>query len=300
MIGYEWLMSVLRMALVMAGVAAVAGCSAAANPPDTTLPLDAYSLGAKDRAQVLRARFMLAEECMRRAGLDFRFPAVEPVTNLHNIDYIGWFDPGQAQKSGYVGERRNVSEDTGIPIYSVGDDEFRVLMGNVRRYHGRTVPPGGCMAEADAVLNRGARGVAPADIRKRFDDDEVPRFADSASDAASRDPRIAAAERAWSECMESRGFHYSDTGQAGGDPRWATTAKDDQIVKPRGTQAEIDTAVADAQCRAETGYSDVRRTVYVEAQQRVIDRDRARLGVIRSLNEARLANSAKVLGSQRR
>ncbi|WP_169948797.1 hypothetical protein [Microbispora sp. H11081] len=294
-------MSVVRMMVAAACVAVVAGCSApaAANPPqapDFTLPLDAYGLGAKDRAQVIRARFMLAEECMRHVGLDFRFPAVEPVTDLRNADYLGWLDPGQAAKSGYLGKGRNPDEMTGIPSYSVTDDEFYVLEGKVRRHHGRKVPPGGCMAGADAVLNRGARGVAPADIGRRFDDDEVPRLRDSASDLAYEDPRIAAAEREWSDCMRSEGFDYRSTE----DVPWASSAADERVVRPRGTRAEIDTAVADAECRAETGYSAVRRTVYVEAQNRVIDRNRARLDVIRSLNQARLANSARVLDPQRR
>ncbi|MFG1864577.1 hypothetical protein [Microbispora bryophytorum] len=296
-------MSVVRMTMAAFCVAAVTGCSASAavnppEPPDLTLPLDAYSLGVKDRAQVIRARFMLMEECMRHVGLDFRFPAVEPVTDLRNVDLLGWLDPGQAAESGYLGKGRNPDEMTGIPSYSVTDDEFYVLYGKVRRYHGRTVPPGGCMAKADALLNRGAGGVTPADAGKRFDDDEVPRYVDSAADLAVKDPRIAAAEREWSDCMRSEGFDYRSTVHAVGDRRWAATVNDDSIghtPKPRGTRAEIDTAVADAGCREETGYSDVRRKVYVEAENRIIGQNRARLDVIRSLNQARLANSAKVL-----
>ncbi|MEU8273780.1 hypothetical protein ACFYOK_15025 [Microbispora bryophytorum] len=296
-------MSVVRMAMAAVCVAAVTGCSASAaanppEPPDLTLPLDAYSLGAKDRAQVIHARFMLMEECMRHVGLDFRFPAVEPVTDLRNVDLLGWLDPGQAAESGYLGKGRNPDEITGIPSYSVSDDEFYVLDGKVRRYHGRTVPPGGCTAKADALLNRGARGVTPADAGKRFDDDEVPRYVDSAADLAVKDPRIAAAESEWSDCMRSEGFDYRSTDEAGGDRRWAATVNDDSIgntPKPRGTRAEIETAVADAECREETGYSDVRRKVYVEAENRIIGQSRARFDVIKSLNQARLANSAKVL-----
>lgn len=103
---------------------------------------------------------------MRHMGIDFRAPAVEPVANLRNVDFLGWLDPGQAAESGYARPGRNSDEATGVPS---------------------------------------------------------------------------------------------------------------------------DTAVADARCRVETGYSDVRREVFVEAQ------NRARLGVVKSLNQARLANSAKVL-----
>ncbi|WP_432866478.1 hypothetical protein [Microbispora rosea] len=232
---------------------------------------------------------------MRHMGIDFRLPAVEPVTDLRNVDLLGWLDPRQAAKSGYVQGGRSPDEMTGIPSYSVTDDEFYVLEGKVRRYHGRTVPPGGCMAKADALLNRGARGVTPADAGRRFDEDEVPRFVDGASDLAFKEPRIAAAEREWSDCMRSQGLDYRSTDEAEGDPRWATTVNDDLSPEPRGTRAEIETAVADARCRAETGYSDVRREVVAEAENRVIGRNRARLDVIRSLGQARLANSAEVL-----
>ncbi|MEU8174128.1 hypothetical protein AB0C14_14710 [Microbispora hainanensis] len=291
-------MSVVRMTMAAVCVAMVTGCSASAAAPDLTLPLDAYSLGAKDRAQVTRARFMLMEECLRHVGIDFRFPAVQPVTDLRNLDLLGWLDPQQAAESGYLQAGRSSVEMTGVPSYSVGDEEFGVLEGKVRRYHGKTVPPGGCRAKADALLNRGAQGVSPADAGKRFDDDEVPRFVEAAADIAVKDPRIAAAEREWSDCMRSEGFAYQSTVEAGGDRRWAATVNDDSpghTPKPRGTKAEIDTAVADARCRAETGYTDVRRDVFVEAENRVIGQNRARLDVIRSLNRARLANSAKVL-----
>lgn len=286
------------MTMAAVCVAMVTGCSASAAAPDLTLPLDAYSLGVEDRARVLRARFMLVEKCMRHMGLDFRSPAVEPVANLRNVDLLGWLDPGQAAESGYAQAGRSSNETTGVPSYSVSDEEFYVLEGKVRRYHGRTVPPGGCMAKADALLNRGAQGVSPADAGKRFDDDEVPRFVDAAADIAAKDPRIAAAEREWSDCMRPEGFDYRSTVEAGGDRRWAATVNDDSpghTPKTRGTKAEIDTAVADARCRAETGYTDVRRDVFVEAENRVIGRNRARLDVIGSLNRARLANSAKVL-----
>lgn len=109
---------------------------------------------------------------MRHMGIDFRAPAVEPVANLRNVDFLGWLDPGQAAESGYARPGRNSDEATGVPS---------------------------------------------------------------------------------------------------------------------------DTAVADARCRVETGYSDVRREVFVEAQNRVIAQNRARLGVVKALNQARLANSAKVL-----
>lgn len=279
-------------------VAVVTGCSASAAAPDLTLPLDAYSLGAKDRAQVTRARFMLMEECLRHVGIDFRFPAVQPVTDLRNVDLLGWLDPRRAAESGYLEPGRSSDEMTGVPSYSITDEASYVLYGKIRRYHGKAVPPGGCMAKADALLNRGAHGVSPADAGKRFDDDEVPRFVDAAADIALKDQRIAAAEREWSDCMRSEGFDYRSTVEAGGDRRWAATVNDDSAYhtpKSRGTKAEIDTAVADARCRAETGYTDVRREVFVEAERRVIGQNRARLDVIGSLDQARLANSAKVL-----
>jgi hypothetical protein len=267
---------------------------------DLVLPLDVYELGPVDRAQVLRARFGLIAECLRQYQIDFQAPAVEPATYPQNAGYLGWIEERQVGRYGYVGPPgyTSIKAMDGFEPYSVTDEQFRVLIGKIKRFHGKAVPPGGCEAKADSVLNQGAEGVPATEIAKRFNEDEVPALASDAAGAAFRDGRIAAAERTWSDCMERAGFHYRTTSDATGDPRWATTAANDQIDLPRGTPEEIRTALADSTCRRDVNYYGIRQAVYTEYQNKIIASHRGRLDMIKLLNEARLANAKKVLNGE--
>lgn len=110
-------------------------------------------------------------------------------------------------------------------------------------------------------------------------------------EAAAADPRLAQVNADWAACMADAGF--PDLGKVG-DPEAALSAEvaalqqaaDAQIdpTVPTGpgsaeqvqaasqeqldeiTQREIDTAVADAQCRAAVGYDDARRAIDTEYQ----------------------------------
>jgi hypothetical protein len=288
------------MALAFA-VAAGPGCSSSSEVPephkasDLTLPLDAYDLGAQDRAQVLQARFALVKECMEHFRLELEVPPIKPVVDAKNAGYLAWLDEGDAERYGYAGAPGRADEDqmTGMPVYAITDVQRYVLDGKIRRLHGVPVPPGGCMAKVDGILNQGAKGVPAADIAKRFNDKQLAVLAEDASALAYKDARIATAERSWSDCMEDAGFTYRTTVAAAGDPRWASTAADDQLEKLRGTEVEIETAVADARCRRETNYSGVRQAVYTDYQNQIIGRQRSRLDAFKALNQARVANAAK-------
>ncbi|WP_157530267.1 hypothetical protein [Microtetraspora niveoalba] len=292
----------LRWAAALLCVAAVTSCTADPADPwdDLALPLDAYQLTHEDQARVQRARFALIRDCMRRFRIDFRGPSTEPVTYPRNASYIDLLDRDQVEKYGYAAPPGQAEEaaaaQTGIRTgYSVTDEQFFVLEGKVKRYRGTPVPPGGCFAEADGVLNQGAKGVPPAESARKFNDDEMLTFSYDAADLAWKDPRVRAAERSWSACMKEAGFDYATPADAMGDRRWAVTAADDHIEKPRGTRVEIETAVADAGCRLDTGYYGVRRAVYTDHHNRVIAGHRDRLNTIKALNETRLSNAAKVL-----
>ncbi|WP_067137403.1 hypothetical protein [Microtetraspora malaysiensis] len=172
------------------------------------------------------------------------------------------------------------------------------LEGKAKRFRGQMVPRGGCFTEADGILNRGAEGVSEAERAKKFNDNELLTFSYDAADLAWKDLRIRAAERSWSTCMKGSGFDYATPADAIGDPRWAVSAADDHIEKPRGTLVEIETAVADADCRLDTNYCGVRQVVYADYQKRIIARHRDRLAGIKMLNATRLANAAKLLGGE--
>ncbi|MFF4775773.1 hypothetical protein [Microtetraspora fusca] len=295
----------LRNAMVALCGATLAGCGLIGGVfgdgvPTFSLPLDAYELGPVDRAQVLRARFALITECLQQYRIDFQAPAVEPATYPKNADYLGWMDDRQVRRYGYAGPpgHASIMATDGFEPYSVTDEQFYVLTGKIKRFHGKAVPPGGCEAKVDSVLNQGAKGVPATEVTKTFNRKEVQGLADNASDAAWQDERVKAAERSWSDCMKRAGFDYRTPVDAMGDPRWATTAANDEIEPPRGTPEEIRTALADSACRREVDYYGIREAVYTEHQNKIITDHRGRLNTIRLLNEARLANAIKVLNGE--
>ncbi|MGW4412076.1 hypothetical protein ACWEJ6_49320 [Nonomuraea sp. NPDC004702] len=267
---------------------------------DLVLPLDVYELGPVDDAQVLRARFGLITECLRQYQIDFQAPVVAPATYPRNADYLGWIEGRQVGRYGYAGPPGYTSMKAmdGFEPYPVTDEQFPVLIGKIKRFRDRAVPPGGCEAKVDSVLNQGAKGVPATEIVKRFNQDEIPGLASDAAGMAFRDERIAAAERSWSDCMERAGFHYRTTSDAIGDPRWATTAANDRKDLPRGTPEEIRTALADSKCRRDVNYYGIRKAVNTEYQNRIIENRRGRLDTVRVLNEVRLTNATKVLNGE--
>ncbi|MEV0586726.1 hypothetical protein [Nonomuraea sp. NPDC050310] len=267
---------------------------------DLMLPLDAYELAPADHAQVLRARFRLITECLRHYQLDFQPPAVEPPIYPRNAGYLGWLEGQQVGQYGYAGPPGYKSSKAmdGFEPYLVTDDQFRVLSGKVERFRGKAVPPGGCDAKVDGVLNQGAKDVPAAEIAKRFNQDEIVELASAAAEAAVRDERIATAERSWSDCMKRAGFHYRTTSDAISDPRWMTTAANDHLKLPRGTPEETRTALADSTCRRDVNYYGIRQAVHTEYQNKIIETRRGRLNTIKLLNDARLTNAAKVLNDE--
>src|SRR5665647_1404240 len=110
-------------------------------------------------------------------------------------------------------------------------------------------------------------------------------------ETAAADPRLAQVNADWAACMADAGF--ADLGKVG-DPEAALSAEVTALQQaadaqtdptvPTGpgsaeqvqaasqeqldeiTQREIDTAVADAQCRADVGYDDARRAIDTEYQ----------------------------------
>ncbi|SNT57712.1 hypothetical protein SAMN05216276_106741 [Streptosporangium subroseum] len=300
----------LRHATVLLCVAAVTGCSAIPwigittprEASDLTLPLDVYELGPKDRAQVLRVRFTLIKKCMQQFQIDFQGPSTEPVYYPKNAIYLDWLDENWAESYGYAeppgqAEERSAAM-SGIRSYVIQDEQSYVLWGKVKRFRGKAVPRGGCLAKADGILNQGAKGLSKADSEKTFNDEEIAALATGSADLILKDERIKAAERSWSSCMMWAGFVYQTPDDAMGDPQWASTVMDDQIKKPRGTQAEINTATADAKCRLDTNYYGARQASYSDSQNKIIEKHRDRLNTIKLLNQTRLANSAKVLSGE--
>ncbi|GAA3115780.1 hypothetical protein [Streptosporangium carneum] len=261
---------------------------------DLTLPLDEYDLTPTQLPVVRRARFMLVNKCMKTFGLSVEVPPTEPITYPKNGNYLGWLGELQVEKYGYAGrpgawEEAVVASD-GVYSVTVTDDQYRVLDGKVRKFHGKTVPVGGCGGSVEAVL----AGKGPVRSWYSFEEGRVGTFAADAADRAYKDSRMRDAERVWSGCMKRAGFDYATPSDAQGDPRWASTAKEES-PGPRGTPAEIAVATADHRCRLETDYYGARRTANADAQRKIMAEHSAFLEELKKLNQTHLENAAKVL-----
>jgi hypothetical protein len=246
---------------------------------------------------VERVRFTLLSDCMRTFGIELQPPSVPPVWNPHkNAAYIGWLDTVQVERAGYRGADRG-QEGAGFTGFSVSDEQWAVVEGKRRSFHGKPVPAGGCAGRTAALLNEGSLKLLGGKAARMREEEGLGLLLDDASARASADERIRAAEQAWSECMTEKGFHYPDTGAAMGDPRWAVTAANDHAPPPQGTDAEIGTAVADAGCRRDTNYYGVRQAVYRDHQQKIIAGNREKLNRIKIIDRTQLTNARKYIAA---
>ncbi len=270
-----------------------AAISASRPSVDLTLPLDAYVLTPAQQSKVQGVRFALVAKCLKTFGLDFKGPSSEPITYPRNAVRLGWLGDPPVEKYGYHPpvdmQDEILNAEDGVRTYSISDDESYVLSGKIRRFHGKSVPRRGCGGEVESILSRGARSL-PTIVPE---ESQVQVLADGASERATKDDRLRAADHVWSGCMKRAGFDYATPITAQTDRRWASTMQVDH-PEPHWSKAELDTATADHRCRLETNYYGVRRTVHAQAQQWFIDRNPDFLQQVEALNQAYLKNAAKV------
>ncbi|MFC0552294.1 hypothetical protein ACFFHJ_15505 [Planotetraspora thailandica] len=266
---------------------------------DLGLPLDAYDLTAAEHKVVDKARFMMLADCTRTFGIELEAPppSADGPERPKNADLLAWLEDWQVEKYGYAGPPPRLTED--FTSYSVSDAQWVVLEGRRRTLRGKAIPPGGCRGSAEALLDQGTLSLLGGKAATLREKEEVfSQLAGDAAQSAYDDLRRRDADRAWRDCMVEAGFFYPNIEAAAGDSRWASTPADDQIVKPRGTGAEIATATADAECRKDTNYYGVRQAAYRDSQQRIIAQNRAELDRIKIINQAELKNARKFLAGQ--
>ncbi|MFD0418360.1 hypothetical protein [Streptomyces sp. NPDC127108] len=101
---------------------------------------------------------------------------------------------------------------------------------------GQKLPAGGCRAEAERSLRKGAPSID--------DEDYAAAVALDVGREVEKDSRVRSAFHSWSTCMRQKGFHYSNPMDPGDSDRFLRTAEP-------GRQ-EIRTAVADVECKRRT------------------------------------------------
>lgn len=288
----------LTSALVLVGCGRQSGPPASHGRPASSndpafQPLAAYDLPDEDGRTIERARWTLGRECMVRLGFGgLRNLDLDPVPAwpqrpsgtgvltmaVYTSDDFryGIQDPKEAERHGYHGaqadyERRHPKRKWTLPQYLALTGEF--VGDDPKSVHGHRIPEHGCLGEADRAIY----GTSPRDRRN-----PVLELETRSLQQGMRDPAWKKADKAWSGCMRTAGYHYAT-------PQDAVTGSDrtDQELKARLTGQRHDTtepsdaerraAVADARCKQRTGYVPAVHAVDVRIQNRLVTEHRTEL-----------------------
>lgn len=236
---------------------------------DLVLPLDAYIITLGDVATIDHARDVLVAECMQAQG--FSFPVITRTgeAERQNERRYGLTDAPAARVFGYrptplpeglVEEREQVSDyEAGLSVA-----ESRALVGDAVD---TAYTPESCFGQAIEAMGL-------ADLRA-----DLEWAASLVADARRRyeaDPRVSAANNAWSTCMQQAGYEFSDPLAAMDDPRWSGSITDQPV-----TAQEIDTAQQDIMCKEETDYLESLFGLESAYQTDLLEENEVRLSDIR-------------------
>jgi len=140
---------------------------------------------------------------------------------------------------------------------------------------GKKLPIGGCRAEAERSLHKGAPRID--------DEDYAAAVALDVGRAVEKDSRVRSAFRSWSTCMRQKGFHYTKPMDPGDSDRFLHAAKPGRL--------EIRTAVADVECKRQTNVIGVWISVETAYQEIAVRVDGKKLNQVRQSLLTELRNS---------
>lgn len=254
---------------------------------DISFPIDAYRPVPDEQNFIDLAVHEAMQSCMARFGLKFDRPFSKVPMENHDYDRLfGVLNLAEATTDGYhiPGE---VVLASGEAARSEKDppsaDELDPLFLNVASgdgdasVNGKTVPEGGCITEARSKLGN-------VDASQTLYETAV-NYGLTQSD---RDTRVIAAFRSWSACMKDRGFTYETPMAAVDDPHWAT---------PTASEAEIEVATADIQCKTSTNLTGLRVAVASAWQSQYIASHAKEYAAAREGVEEQLASARSLLQS---
>ncbi len=236
-----------------------------------SMPLDSYEeVAGLEQNAVSAAAALLMQRCMTAQGFQFTATAGSSgeQTVLDSIeDGYGLASLPQAQQYGY-GQPQG-SQPFGGPgavilnglVGSPGGGShsrawFSALLGFYPGVRIGSVRHLGCFQEAYQELygQAGGGGLAAA-----INADPVPGIAGEAANWTQTDPRIQAANAAWSRCMRAHGYNYRTPARAA-SAHWPSAP----------SSKEITTAVADVTCKNQVNYVNTWLAVEAAYQQALI------------------------------
>lgn len=259
----------------------------ASRPSDIVLPIAPYLFTDAQSSRLVAAHTELVSACMKRYGFDYGVATAKaPSEQLPaNESRYGVMTPDQA-RYGYhfmaveMSRQQAGTAPTQAPP-KVTPAMAAVLSGRTGGpVNGRSVPEGGCNAEATTELGGKNGRYGNPDIAESIQADS---FTGSQSDA-----RVLKAFAAWSACMRASGYDYKDPDAATNDRRWAASAE------PTG--AEIATAQADVACKRRTNLVGIWSSVEAAYQRAAIELNAGSLRQARATMQRELRTAATLLG----
>lgn len=266
------------------------------------LPLETYMQDYADTVGIGNGKRLLAQDCMKTYGLDVQLPAhglnPSPTENDANMERrYGLTNRETAATYGY-GLPGDMKPRTKQQLPKLDAVQTEVLTGRKaptgqgekaapntpmearekarESYNGKKIHERGCGGWADQEIN------APTS-------DELTRVSELNGNSfteSMKAPAVVAAFKDWSACMTGKGH----TGFK--DPFAAARS----VTRPEGTPAgpqEIDLALAEIDCKAETGLVGTWFSEESKIQTAVITEQRPVLDAFKTKNEAAVSEADK-------
>ncbi|MET9890412.1 hypothetical protein ABZZ47_09360 [Streptomyces sp. NPDC006465] len=277
-------------AVVMPEVSSVPRLITAA---DRSLPIAPYLLSDKQSDELTAAQAKLTEQCMTRFGFRYTSPAPTPVFRPRTPTQFryGVTDPDEAAVDGFApaGSRtapkavKPASLSAEMTLVLTGTDDPHIKPGSTAAggqvYQGRKIPAGGCVGEARArLLSEGPEAGGDAELSNGINIDSF--------ETSRKHPLVRAVFAKWSQCMEARGFSYTDPLAATSDSAWRTRT---------ASAKEKAAARADADCKMRNNVVGVWYAVDAALQKQAIEKNSGALAKIKKAIHARVEIAAAVL-----
>lgn len=257
-------------------------------------------LTTAERYQLDSAVQVLVNRCMA----DFGFPPEDMPDSLEELIIVdresrnrryGSTDVRQAEVSGLLpahvawSHQRNKKKGQGDParlLVELGSANGLPQEDQVEspgEVDGKAIPPNGCLGNAREKIYGTNTVVAHFVLA---DDLENVTAAEAATDS-----RVASVEKEWLSCMNGRGYSYLGLRDDTEREKVSAGLKEEE----RPTAAEIQLAVAEAECNNEVGYPNAAYQVEVELQNKAIEENQLALTAERDSMDKALAKANEVL-----
>jgi hypothetical protein len=260
------------------------------------MPLDSYEQVAGNEQQVLvEASSLLTQRCMASRGFSYTETA-QPSKELSSLQEtenspVGLTSLSQAQTYGYATPKGG--KGGGGPMF------FGIVSGQVFGQALRDKGPAWVAAllgfspgpgQQRPGRHEGCAQLVTSELygpdRGSSNPDPVPGIAFQALQWTQNDPRILAADKAWSACMTRRGLRYR-TPQQAAQHNWPSAP----------TPAEIATAVADVTCKTQTNLTNTWLTVEAAYQLALIGQNLTALSQLQASFATLLRRAEALVGA---